>query len=35
MPEEVAEGSLFLQLESSSFMTGFARDINGGAGMYY
>jgi 3-oxoacyl-[acyl-carrier protein] reductase len=34
-PEEVAEGILFLLSESSSFITGFVMDINGGSGMYY
>jgi 3-oxoacyl-[acyl-carrier protein] reductase len=34
-PEEVAEGILFLLSASSSFITGFVMDINGGSGMYY
>ncbi len=34
-PEEVAEGILFLLSQSSSFITGFVMDINGGSGMYY
>ena len=34
-PEEVAEGILFLLSGSSSFITGFVMDINGGSGMYY
>ena len=34
-PEEVAEGILFLLSDSSSFITGFVMDINGGSGMYY
>jgi len=34
-PEEVAEGILFLLCDSSSFITGFVMDINGGSGMYY
>jgi len=34
-PNDVAEGILFLLSESSSFITGFVMDINGGSGMYY
>ena len=34
-PEEVAEGIMFLLSASSSFITGFVMDINGGSGMYY
>jgi 3-oxoacyl-[acyl-carrier protein] reductase len=33
--KDVAEGILFLLSESSSFITGFVMDINGGSGMYY
>ena len=34
-PEEVADGIIFLLAQSSSFITGFVMDINGGSGMYY